>query len=343
MAAIGNSFPSLIDHFKSVDKNGNYLPTIEALTVLNPIMRDAYVEEANNGFSHLNVTRTGLPQPTWGKLYQGIPQSKSTKQQVEDTSGFVESLATVDTRLLNYKKNPAQARADEANAHREAMAQDVQTNFFYADTATTPERFKGIAARYNSLAPSADGKSYVIDAGGTGVDNTSIWLIGGGRGKTGLFYPEGSRAGIIREDKGEQRTTDDLGNPYYVKEEYFRQDVGVTTGDYRYNVRIANLDVSDLRAGNVDIYALLRKAMYRVHSTYDGAMADAYLASGGANGARSVIYLNRDVMEALDAQTTNDNKVELRPADLEGKMIETYRRLPIRMTDAIINAEARVQ
>lgn len=337
MATIGNSFPSLIDHFKSVDSAGNYLPTIETLTAINPIMRDAYVEEANQGFKHLNVIRTGLPTPTWGKLYQGIPQSKSTKQQVEDTSGFVESLATVDTRLLNYKKNPAQARADEANAHREAMAQDVQTNFFYADTSTTPERFKGLGARYNTIA-----NTQVVDGGGTGSDNTSIWMVTWGRGKTGLFYPEGSKAGIIREDKGEQRTTDDLGNPYYVKEEYFRQDVGVTTGDWRFNVRIANVDVSDLQAGTVDIYKLLRKGLYKLQSTYDGDMAENFLRTGGSEGGRTVIYLNRTVMEALDTQATNDAKLELRPADLEGKMIETYRRLPIRMTDAIINAEARV-
>ena len=337
MATIGNSFPGLIDHFRSVDASGNILPTIETLTALNPIMKDAYVEEANQGFKHLSVMRTGLPDPTWGKLYQGIPQSKSTKQQVEDASGFIESLATVDTRLLTYKKNPAQARADEAQAHMESIAQDVQTNVFYSDTATTPERFKGVAARYDSVS-----NSQVVDAGGTGSDNTSIWLIGWGRGRTGLFYPEGSRAGIVRQDKGEQRTTDDIGNPYYVKEEYFRQDVGVTVGDFRYNVRIANIDVSELRANNVDLYALLRQAMYRLHSTFDGQMADNYLSSRGTQGARTVIYMNRDVMEAMDAQSTNDNKLELRPADLEGGMIDTYRRLPIRMTDALINAEARV-
>lgn len=337
MATIGNSFPSLIDHFKSVDKKGNIVPTIETLTQLTPIYKDAYVEQANNGFSNLSVIRTGLPTPTWGKLYQGIPQSKSTKQQVEDTSGFVESLATVDTRLLNYKKNPAQARLDEANAHMEAMSQDVQANFFYSDTATTPERFKGLAARYNSVA-----NTQVVDAGGTGSDNTSVWMVGWGRGKTGMFYPEGSKAGIIREDKGEQRVNDDVGNPYYVKEEYFRQDMGVTVGDFRYNVRIANVDVSNLIAGSVDLYALFRKGLYQLHSTYDGEMADNYLKSGGSLGARTVIYVNRTVMQALDAQSTNDNKLELRPADLEGRMIDTYRRLPIRMTDALINTETRV-
>jgi len=336
MATIGNSFPSLIDHFRSVDASGNYIPVIEALTVLNPVMQDAYVFEANQGFKNTSVIRTGLPTPTWGKLYQGIPQSKSTKQQVEDSSGFVESLSTVDTRLLNYKKNPAQARADEAAAHIEGMSQDVQTNFFYSDTASTPERFKGMAARYDTLA-----NTQVVNGGGSGSDNTSIWMVTWGRGKTGLFYPENSKAGIIREDKGEQRTTDASGNPYYVKEEYFRQDIGVMVGDWRYNTRIANIDVSDLLAGSVDIYALLRRALYKMEGRVASAKgAQSKMPNPFLGGGKTVIYANSTVMEALDKQTTNDTKLELRPDDLEGKEVLKYRGFAIRETDAILNTEA---
>lgn len=336
MATIGNSFPSLIDHYRSVDRNGDYIPVIEALTVLNPLMRDAYVFEANEGSQHKAAIRTGLPTPTWGKLYQGIPQSKSTKQQVTDTSGFVESLATVDTRLLEYKKNPAQARADEAAAHMEGIAQDVQTNFFYSDTATTPERFKGLAARYDTLA-----NTQVINGAGSGSDNTSIWVVTWGRGKTGLFYPEGSKGGIVRSDKGEQRTLDGISNPYYVKEEYFRQDVGVTVGDWRYNARVANIDVSNMNAGSVDLYALLRKALYTVQGTFaDEINQGAEINNPFLSGGKTVIYMNRTVLQALDAQTTNDTKLQLHPSELEGKMVKMYRGVPIHTTDAILNTEA---
>jgi len=336
MATIGNSFPSLIDHYRSVDKYGDYIPVIEALTVLNPLMQDAYVFEANEGTQHKSAIRTGLPTPTWGKLYQGIPQSKSTKQQVTDTSGFVESLSTVDTRLLNYKKNPAQARADEAAAHMEGIAQDVQTNFFYSDTATTPERFKGLAARYDTLA-----NTQVVNGAGSGSDNTSIWMVTWGRGKTGLFYPEGSKGGIIRDDKGEQRTLDASSNPYYVKEEYFRQDVGVTVGDWRYNVRIANIDVSDMNAGSVDLYSLLQKGLYKMQGTFATDINNgAQLSNPFLSGGKTVIYMNRTVLQAIDSQTTNDSKLQLHPAELEGKMVKMYRGLPIHVTDAILNTEA---
>lgn len=332
MATIGNSYLNLIDLYKRTDpKSGAITPIIEALHTLNPLMQDAVAIEANQGTKHLSTIRTGLPAVTWGKLYQGIPQSKSTTMQVEDTTGFVEGLSFVDQRLLDISKNPAAVRMSEAQAFLESIAQDVQTNFFYSDTATTPERFKGIGARYNTLS-----NMQVINGGGSGSDNTSVYFITWGERQTALIYPEGTKAGVTRDDKGEVRVTDDLGNAYYGKEELFRQHVGVKVGDWRYNVRIANIDVSDLKAGSVDLYALLRKAYYRLQNRRNSKIENGGMVSLG----RTVIYANRDVIEALDAATTEDNKVLLKPTEVEGKEILTYRGLPIRETDALINAEA---
>mgnify|MGYP003132667631 CR=1 FL=1 len=333
MATIGNSYLGLVDLYKRVDQNKSITPVIEALHELNPLMQDAYVMEANKGTSMLTTTRTGLPAVTWGKLYQGIPQSKSTTQQVEDTSGFVEGLSFVDNRLLEISKNPGAVRMSEAQPFLESIAQEVQTNFFYADTATTPERFKGLGARYNSLS-----NPNVIDGGGSGSDNMSVWFVTHGANQTRLFYPEGTTAGISRKDKGEQRVTDDLGNAYYGKEEEFRQHVGVSVGDWRFNSRIANIDVSELIAGNVDVYALLRKAYWALQGRRNGRIQNGGMVSMG----KTVMYANSTFMEALDAATTNAQKVELRPQEVAGQEVLTYRGIPIRETDALIEAEAAV-
>jgi hypothetical protein len=331
MATIGNSFLNLIDVYRRQDTNRNIVPVIEALNQLNPFMKDAVAVEANKGTTHLSTTRTGLPDVTWGKLYQGIPQSKSTTQQVEDTTGFVEGLSTVDKRLLQLSKNPAAVRMSEAQPFLEAIAQEVATNIFYSDTATTPERFKGLGARYDTLA-----NSQVIDGGGSGSDNTSVWFVTHGERQTFMIYPEGTAAGVKREDHGEVRVLDDLGNPYYAKEEEFRQHVGIGVGDYRFNARIANIDVSELIAGNVDIYALMRQAYWRLQGRRNAKMQNGGMVSAG----RTVIYANRDVLEQLDAKATDSDNVQLRPSDVQGEEILTYRGLPIRETDALINAEA---
>jgi len=333
MATIGNSYLNLIDKYRREDRFGNIAPVIEALNTLNPFMRDAVAIEANEGTTHKSTIRTGLPDVTWGKLYQGIPQSKSTTQQVEDATGFVEGLSFVDDRYLQLSKNPAAVRMSEAQPFLEAIAQEVATNIFYADTATTPERFKGLGARYDTLA-----NTQVINGGGVGSDNTSIWFVTHGERQTALIYPQGTAAGVQREDKGSQRVTDDLGNAYYGKEELFRQHVGVAVGDWRFNARIANIDVSELRAGNVDIYALMRSAYWRLQGRRNGNVQNGGMISMG----RTVIYANREVLEALDTQASDNDKVRLTRDEVEGGEILAYRQLPIRETDALINAEAAI-
>ncbi len=337
MATIGNSYLGLIDVYKRSDNQRQIVPVIEALHTLNPFMQDAVAVEANQGTEHLHTIRTGLPGVAWGRLYQGIPQSKSTTQQVKDTTGFVEGLSTVDTRLLKLSKNPGAVRMSEAQPFLESIAQEVQTNIFYGDTATTPERFKGLGARYNALGTSG-ASSQVVDGGGVGSDNTSVWFVTHGARQTALIYPEGTSAGVSREDKGEQRLLDDLGNPYYGKEELFSQHVGLTVGDWEFNSRIANIDVSDLIAGTVDIYKLMRAAYYRLKGRRNAALNNGGMVSMG----RTVIYMNRTVLEALDNAQTANNKVQLTPTEVEGKEVLTYRGLPIREVDALINAEARV-
>jgi hypothetical protein len=337
MAVIGNSYLNLIDLYKRTGTNREMVPIIEALNVLNPLGEDAIYVEANQGTKHLTTIRTGLPSVTWGKIYQGIPQSKSTTQQVEDTTGFVEGLSTVDERLLEIAKNPAAVRMSEAQPFLEAIAQDVQTNFFYSNTTTTPEKFKGLQARYNTLS-----NSQVVNGGGSGSDNTSIYFVTWGEMQTHLIYPEGTAAGVSRQDMGRQRVLDEDNNPYYAKEEMFRQHVGVTVRDHRFNARVCNIDVSDAIAGSVDVYAKMTSAYYKLQNR-----RNAQVRNGGmVNLGRQVIYMNRTILEVLDNLATNngstDNFVRLRTTEVEGREIKTWRGIPIRETDALLNTETAV-
>jgi hypothetical protein len=339
MATIGNSFINLIDLYKGAGGSDAQLgEVVEVLRQLNPIMEDAVTAPCNMGTIHRHTIRTGLPDVAWGRLYQGIPQSKSTTQQVDDTTGFVEGLSTVDTRLLEISDNPAGVRLSEGRAYLEAMAQEVSRGFFYHNTTSTPEKFKGLAARYSTLGGGGAGNQ-IINGGGVGSDNTSIWFVTWGDDYTTLIHPKGTKAGVTREEKGEQRTMDANQNVYYVKEELFRQHVGVAVRDWRYNARIANIDVSNVIAGSVDLYALMRQAAYKLQ----GRRA-AKNPNETAEKGRTVIYMNRDMLQALDALGTNaaNGALMLKPMELQGEEVLSYRGMPIRETDALINAESVV-
>ena len=331
MATLGNSFIDLIDIYKMQDGQGQFNPIIEMLMEMNPILEDAIAIECNKGTTHLHTVRTGLPSVTWGRLYQGVPNSKGRTAQVEDTTGFVEGLSTIDKRLLELSTNEGAVRLSEAQAYLEAMSQEVASKIFYGDTASDPEEFMGLAPRFNDKSAANGGQ--IIDAGGTGSDNTSVWFVTWGDNQCNLLYPKGTQAGVQREDMGEQRVTDLSGNPYYAKEEKFTWHVGMAVKDWRYVARVANIDVSDMAGGTVKLYDFMRKAYYK-------------LQSRRVAGGKMAIYCNRDVLEALDALATNagasDNFTRLKPMEIEGKEVMTYRGIPIRESDALLNTEARV-
>ena len=331
MATLGSNFVDLIDIYKQQDGKGQFVPVIEMLMEMNPILEDAIAVECNKGTTHLHTVRTGLPSVTWGRLYQGVPNSKGRTAQVEDTTGFVEGLSTIDKRLLDLSTNEGAVRLSEAQAYLEAMSQEVATKMFYGNTASDPEEFMGLSPRFNSL--SATNGNQIIDAGGTGSDNTSIWFVTWGDNQCQLLYPKGTQAGVQREDMGEQRVTDSSGDPYYAKEEKFTWHVGMAVKDWRYVSRIANIDVSNMAAGSVALYNFMRKAYWK-------------LQNRRVAGGKMAIYCNRDVLEALDALATNagasDSFVRLKPMEIEGKEVLTYRGIPLRETDALLNTEARV-
>ena len=109
--------------------------------------------------------------------------------------------------------------------------------------------------------------------------------------------------------------------------------MGFTVRDWRYITRICNIDVSDMAAGSVNLFNYLRKAYYK-------------LKQREVIGGRAAIYCNSGVLEALDALATNngssDNYTRLAYREVEGGEILTYRGIPIRQCDAILNTEAAV-
>ena len=337
MATLGNNYPTLADLAKQMDGQGNVVSDIiEILSDTNQILMDMPFFECNNGTKHLTTIRSGIPTGTWRRLYQGVQPSKATNTQVEDACGMLESWSEVDSKLIDLSNNPARFRLNEARAFLEGMNRQMATAVFYGNTDTDPEQFHGLAPRFDSL--SAENGGQIVNAGGAGADNTSIWMVVWGERTCHGIYPKGSKAGLAREDKGKTTKEVSDGSLYDVHREKFMWDCGLSVRDWRYIVRIANIDVSDMQAGNTDMFALLRQGYWK-------------LKQREISGGRAAIYCNADVLEALDAQatptvststTTSSGNVRLRVSEVEGREVMTYRGMPLRECDAILNTEAAV-
>lgn len=331
MAIIGNTYLTLADAYKRQDSSRGAADIIELLNETNSVIKDMEVIEANDGTTHLTTMRTGLPTAAFRRLYQGVQPSKSMTRQVRDGVGMAEAWSQIDRKLVDLQKDKARFRLNEGAAFVEALSQAMEQRIFYGNTVTNPEEFLGLAPRFNDL--NAQNGRQIIDAGGAGSDNTSIWFVVWGPRTIHGLYPQGSKAGLQREDKGVETVNDEGGGLYDVYREKFSWDIGLSVRDWRYVSRIANIDVTDMQAGTVKLYDFMRKAYYRLHQRK-------------VTGGRAVIYANPDVMEALDALATNagasDSFIRLRPMEIQGEQILSYRGIPIRETDALLNTEERV-
>jgi len=337
MATVGNNYIGLADLFKRQDGKGQIATIIEMLAKKNSVLSDAITVECNDGTSHLTTTRSGLPGSTWRKLYQGVSPGKSQTTQVRDATGMLEAWSEVDSKLVELSKSPNELRLSEAKAFLQSMNNTMAETLFYGNTDAHPERFMGLAPRFSSL--SADNAGQIVNAGGSGADNTSIWFCTWGEDTLHLIYPEGTKAGLQREDKGKQTKTLSDGSIMDVHREKFTWDLGLSLRDWRNVSRVANIDVSDLSkdvSTGAELADQMLDAYYNLENVFgaDGMTGDP--------DGQTVIYANRTIAKFLHKQALNKTNVNLTIEQVNGKHVTHFLGIPVRIQDSILNTESAV-
>jgi hypothetical protein len=331
MATLATTNPTLLDLRNALDPDGSIAQVVEILSQVNEVLDDMTFIEGNLPTGHRSVVRAGLPQPTWRKMYGGVLPTKSSRAQVTDSCGMLEAYAEVDKALADLNGNTAAFRLSEDKAHIEGMSQEVAQTLFYGNQGTEPEAFTGLAPRYNSL--SAENADNIVNAGGTGSDNTSIWLVVWGPDTCHGIYPKGSQAGLKHKDLGEVtiESADGTatGGRMQAYRTHYRWDVGLTLRDWRYVARIANIDVSDLStvANTANLINWMIQASERI----------PVLGRG-----RACWYVNRTIREKLRFGILSKASNNLSWESVAGKRVMTFDDIPVRRTDALLNTETVV-
>lgn len=323
--------PTLLDLAKATDPDGFIADIVEILNETNEVLDDMSWQPGNLVTGNRTTIRSGIPAPTWRKMYQGVQPSKSTNVQVTDTCGMLEAYGQVDKALADLNGNTMAFRASEDRPHLEGMSQEIAQTLFYGNESTEPEAFTGLAPRFSSvLTATSESADNVIDHGGTGSDNASIWLVVWGPRTVHGIVPKGSKAGLQVHDLGEQMIQNSDGSKYQAYVSHYRQDAGLTVRDWRFISRVCNIDVSDLAtiANTKDLITSMIKAEERIPS----------LGAG-----RAVWYMNRTLREALRiginekiAQST------LSYETVAGKRVVMFDGIPVRRVDQLLKTEARV-
>jgi hypothetical protein len=337
MATLSTTNLTLADWAKRTDPDGRVPVVAELLSQTNEILDDAVFKEGNLPTGERVVIRTGLPTVYWRALNQGIPSTKSTTAQVDEACGMLEARSEVDKDLAMLNGNTAQFRLSEDTAFLEAMNQTQATTMFYGNPATEPKSFLGLAGRYSSL--SGGNAANVITAGGSGSDNTSVFLVCWGDNTVYCPFPKGSKAGLIHEDLGEQ-TVYDSSNRMQAYATRYQWKNGLVVKDWRYVVRIPNIDVSDLigqtgtqaSTAATNLIKLMARAIYRIPNMTMG---------------RCAFYMNRTVhsgmaLAALDKSSAVLNINQGLTQFGQPHSWLTFLGVPLRKVDSLVNTESVV-
>lgn len=330
MATLNHDVPNILDISTRYTSDGKPLPIAEILTKRKPVFEDIPWVESNTTNGHRMAVETQLPEAVLRKINAGVKPSTGGASNITEATAEFASLGQVDKTLAELSGNVNDFRVQKNGRHIEAIGQKFEDQFFNG-SAVTPEGFVGLKERYASLTgPLA---RQVINAGGSGSDLTSIWVVGWGMDTVHGIYTKGTQAGIVHEDYGVDLVDDGAGGKFPAYRDWFKLHAGIAVQDPRAIVRIANVDVTGLKAKpnpntETSLYNLLIKATHRVRR-----------ASGIQ---RLAIYANDGVYEWLDVQASNSDMLALKHDELDGRPVTTFRGAVIRETDSLAWDETTV-
>jgi len=332
MSTLAVTHPTLLDITKRLDPNGKIDTIVEMLNQTNEILQDMVWIEGNLPTGHRTTIRTGLPTPTWRKLYGGVQPTKSSTAQVTDTCGMLEAYAEVDKALADLNGNTGAFRLSEDRAHIEGMNTEFASTLIYGNESTEPEAFTGFAPRFNDQSAENGGNILTSAATPDNADNTSIWLVVWGPNTVHGIYPKGSLAGLKHEDKGQVtiESIDGAGGRMEAYRSHYRWDCGLSVRDWRYVVRI-NVDQEDLvknASSGPDLIDLMTQATEMIPSLSMG---------------RPAFYCNRTIKSFLRRQIMNKIAAStLTMEQVAGKHVTMFDGIPVRRCDSILNTESGI-
>ncbi len=339
MAALGTTLVTLADVAKSKDKQIGKVA--EVLVQENPMLNDIPYMEMNEGTIHKEEIRSGLPSIYYRKANQAIPASKTTTEERTYSAAHFESKSQLDSKVASRggMDRIAYNRWNQAQGHIQAHAIEHANLAIYGSPLLSDLKTPGFFDIYSTVATAtSETANNVIDGGGTASNNCSILKVHWGERSVFGVYPAGTTAGLKRTDRSQGnrevqiQALDTAGNAgtFWGYEEQFEIDHGLVVKDYRQACRLANIDVTMLKAQDgADLIDLMISAHYKIHNLQNGV---------------GVWYVNRTIEAFLHKQslTKVGAGAGLTYDNYQGQKILMFLGAPVRRSDALLNNESRV-
>lgn len=328
------------------DRNGKIATLVNMLSQNNGMLDDMLTVECQSGnaFEYTQVVK--LPTPSRRVYNSGVARTLGGVTKLVATCSQYADWSTIDKDLAELGGTLNELRAAEDSLHAQGMGQTVASDLFYANRSTDPTQFTGFANIYNTVSTATSPiANNVLDAGGTGSTNTSIWLIVWGPRTIHTIFPKGTQAGMEHRDVGLLPIVDANSNEYMAYRTWMSWKLGLAIHDWRFAVRICNIDVTLLNGGSAaNLINLMVKAIHHlpIQPPKAGPVQTSDAVPDKLVMGRSAFYMNRTILEYLDLQAMNKTNVLLQMQEWDGEMVNTMRGIPLRCADALLSTESRV-
>lgn len=343
MAVIGTGVDTLLDVLTQLAPDGSQLDTAEVLTEHTEVLKDMTWMEGNTVSGHRDSVRTSLPDPSFRALNEGVAITKGGTAPIEETAALLEDFSQCDREIAVMSGNVARYRLKQAKPHMIGFAHKMARTVFYGSVAADPKSFNGMTGRYNSLQTSVSQTAVnVIDAGGTGSNLRSIWLIGWSEDSITGIFPKNTKGGLMHEDATSaaegtpdgypagQALDDGTGKLYMGYRDHWVWRCGLMVKDWRYAVRIANINPA-LLTMNGATGPLLQDLMIQATELIEGT-----------EGVRAAFYMPRRLRGFLRRQLVANKNPFLSLSEQGKSATLMFDDIPIRRTDALNVNEAQV-
>ncbi len=318
----------------------------QLLAQSNELMYDMMYLEGNLPTGHLITQQTGLPTTYTRQLNQPVAVSRGQTAQVEEGMALFETWAEYDKDLIDLWGDKGQFLLEQSRGYIESMTQKFARTFWYGDPSVDSTQFLGMGPRYSTItAANAANAQNVINGGGTGNVNTSMWLLTFAPTALHGIYPRGSAAGIqhwVNPEYVVPGTAGVGGTRMRAHQEQWKLKAGLALWDWRWCGRLCNIDSTNLKnqSGATDLTEGMIDLMYRLPSLADPAVETGNPMTSFAPPGKRIFYCNRATRAALHKQMLNKTNNQFTMMDWYGQKVMAFMNIPIRNSDQITNAEA---
>lgn len=328
-----NAQLTLLEKARRTDPKGDSAAIAEILDQTNELWQDIPWVEANGATYHRITRRTSLPSGDFRDYNEGVTTGATTTETIDEGLAMLEKYAENDKALIDLFPDASAARMQESAGIIEGMGQTFMKTMFnrtttvnYGDTAVNRKRINGFPQRLDTLQSAG----LVIDAGGSGADTTSMYIVQWAPGKVYMAYPKGSpMMGVEHRDMGEvtvsrATTASPETAQFQAYRDWFKIHFGLVVHDNRCIARIANIESSG--SSNIFDEDLLIDAIYRMPN----------------DGAGGIIYCNNTIKAQMHKRVKDKANVNLSMETAFGQKVLSFQGMPIRRIDQIGNTETAI-